>query len=93
MEDLDNKIKGLPEEYSNMFRWNVSWEDHRKGYTLLHLLRPTIYHLGKENLDLRNKIEKLKKKEQKEQRRKQVKGNKYFLRSQTIKRVIGKQVS
>jgi hypothetical protein len=62
MEDLKKSIDRLPDEYENIFRHNVSWDEHRKGYTLLHFLRPTICHMGKENLYLNKKIKRLENK-------------------------------
>lgn len=56
MEDLNKSIDRLPEKYGDMFRHNVSWDEHRKAYILLHLLRSTICHVGKENLDLKKKM-------------------------------------
>jgi hypothetical protein len=59
MESLKKSIERVPEVHQKIFRNSVPWGEHVKGYTLLRLLRSTICHVGKENIDLKKKIKRL----------------------------------
>ena len=58
---MNNLIRRVPDYQYKKYSCNVGWDEHRKTYTLLHCMRPQIKQVRGENIDLKEKIKRLKK--------------------------------